>query len=588
MIDIKPLKRNFLPEDFNVTTWAAIKPFTDDVLSRDIQSLEEFKRLIDDQNEISALLSDEGAVRYDHTSINTKDEEAEKALNYFIEEIEPELAVYNDLLNKKIVTNPFAEQYNEPGFSIWLSGMKDDVRIFREENIELGTQISLKANEVNAIHGGWKVQIDGKALTTSEANNILSGTDRTKRKQASDALMQTVAQDKDALDGLFDGMLSLRKDMAKNAGFDNFVDYAFTSLSRHDYSVQDCRDFHTSIVENVLPLVKKSQIMRKQQMGLETLYPYDLAVDPLGRTALVVCKDEADFINKTQNMFDAVDPFFGDSFRLLNDNNRLDVMARANKKQGGYMMPMYGTNVPFILMNATNNLDDLVTMVHEGGHAIHEISMTDKKLAAYRNYPSEVAELGSMTMELLTMDHWDKFFNNKEDLARAKREHLEEIITMLPWISIVDEFQQDLYITKDQSIEGRHKLWQEKCDKYSTGEVDVLPGMYGHANRNSWHKQNHIFERPFYYIDYGIAQLGALQIWRNYKENPEQAVQQYKDAMALGYTKSMAEIYETAGAKFDFSSKMVKELMTFVGDEITKLHEIEMAEHKKNNPLLPL
>jgi oligoendopeptidase F len=585
MIEINSLKRNFLPADFKITTWDHITPYADDLIGREINSLEDFTQFLKDENELSTILKDEDARREVQKTLDINDKEAKERYEYFVEHIKPSVAVYSDKLSKKIVASHYAAEYEEPGFAIYLRGLQDNICLFREENISLDTEVSLMGNEVDNIQGNWQVEMDGENLTLSDVDNILSGTDRAKREKAWQTMTDVISKDNDKLDKIFDEMFGLRAQIGKNADFKNYRDYKFLELGRYDYTVDDCRKFHNGIAEHVVPLIREMYKSRKELMGIDTLYPYDLAVDPLGRPALVAFKGGEDFLNKTQEVFDKTDPFFGDAFRASREAGQVDAMARPGKQQNAYMTNFYESNIPFIFMNGTNNADDIVTMAHEGGHAIHEVSMAKLPMIAYRSYPSEIAELGSMTMELVTMDNWDVFFNNKEDLFRAQREHLEGIIISLPWISMVDEFQEDIYEQVDPTIEGRQETWIKLNDKYSTNEVEAESGLYsGHPWRNNWRRQLHIFNLPFYYIDYGVAQMGALQVWRNYKQDPEKALTQYKDAMALGYTKSLPEVYEAAGVKFDFSPSAIKELMDFVGTEITNLREQEMIEYKKNNP----
>ena len=245
--------------------------------------------------------------------------------------------------------------------------------------------------------------------------------------------------------------------------------------------------------------------------------------------------------------------------------------SKEGKAPGGYNYPLYESGIPFIFMNAVGSPRDLVTMMHEGGHAVHSFLSRDLKLASFKSCPSEVAELASMSMELISMDHWDVFYKNPEDLKRAKIEHLEDIVATLPWIAIIDKFQHWIYENPKHSVEERNQAWLEIEKEFSNGVTDWT-GCED-SLKYSWHKQLHLFEVPFYYIEYGMAQLGALAIWRNYKLDPSKAIEQYKEALKLGYTKGIKEIYKTAGIEFNFSAEYISELADFLNTELESIQK---------------
>jgi oligoendopeptidase F len=250
-------------------------------------------------------------------------------------------------------------------------------------------------------------------------------------------------------------------------------------------------------------------------------------------------------------------------------NGLFDVESRMGKAPGGYNYPLAETGAPFIFMNSANSLRDLTTMVHEGGHAIHTFLTADLELNDFKHCPSEVAELASMSMELISMDNWDVYFDNEEDLNRAKKEQLADVLKTLPWVAVIDQFQHWIYTNPDHNAADREAAFKQIYTRFGAGFADWTE--YDQQFGNLWQKQLHLFEVPFYYIEYAIAQLGAIAVWKNYKENPTKALEQYLAALTLGYTKPMNEIYETAGIKFDFSAAYIKELAMFVKNELNKL-----------------
>lgn len=569
MLDIKPRARIFIPEKLMINSWDDIAHYAKDLQERPLETLDAFQKFLDDRNELDAVLLEDGAWRYINMTCNTADKEIEERYQYFVEHIGPQSQELDNALNKRVADSAFAEQVPDSGFALALRGLKVALDIYRPENASLMTQEQQISAESVKLRGAMSVTLDGEELTMQQAGDRLYWLDRSKREEAWRAMSERRYQDHQAFSDIYARLVSVRDAIAKNAGCDHYRDYAFVSKLRYDYTPQDCFAFHEAVEHDIIPLIRDTQLKRKADMGLDTLRPWDNAVDSLGRAPLKTFENADDLIAKSKIMFARTDPLFRDTVETMHAMDRLDLASRKNKGPGGYMHPMCVSKIPFIFMNATHQMQDMVTFVHEIGHTIHEIQMAPLRLIAYTSYPMEVAELGSMTMELLTMDHWDVFFPDEQECIRAKREHLESIIGFFPWMAQVDLFQHEVYTKPDMTHEQRHETFDAIQKRFSIGVTDwsgFEPWL-----RTAWQRQGHIFEMPFYYLEYGMAQLGALQIWRNYKRDPQKALQQYKDAMALGYTKSIPEIYETAGARFDFSRETVKELMDFVRAELDAL-----------------
>lgn len=372
------------------------------------------------------------------------------------------------------------------------------------------------------------------------------------------------------LDELYTELIHLRHQIAVNAGFENYRDYKFEELGRFDYTKEDCFDFHRAIKEEIVPIVKEFYAKQAKQLGKDKLNPWDTEVDPLGRAPLKPFTTGEDLLQKSIQVFDKVDPYFGDCLRKMEEINHLDLESKEGKSPGGYNYPLYEIGIPFIFMNAVGTHRDMVTMLHEGGHAVHSFLSRDLKLTGFKTLPSEVAELASMSMELITMDYWNIFFENEEDVHRAIEEQLETVLKILPWIATIDEFQHWVYEHPTHPVEERHEKWMSLLEDYGTGIVDW--SGYEEFQRISWQRQLHLFEVPFYYIEYGMAQLGALSVWKNSKIDFKNAVDNYKNALKLGYTKSIPEIYKTAGIRFDFSQMNVKELAEFIKKALPSTH----------------
>ena len=377
------------------------------------------------------------------------------------------------------------------------------------------------------------------------------------------------AEDTDALNDLYSELIRLRHQVAINAGFKNYRDYKFAELGRFDYTVQDCFDFHDSISKAILPLAENADRERKKAMKLDALKPWDTEVDVEGKPALKPFSSASELIDKSIECFNLIQPDFGNYLEIMKEMAYLDLDSRIGKAPGGYNYPLYEIGVPFIFMNSVGTHRDLVTMVHEGGHAIHSFVTRDLLITDFKSTPSEVAELASMSMELISMEHWGVFFTDAADLKRAKKEQLDKSLKTLLWIAAVDKFQHWIYENPTHTVEERMVQWTTVIDQFTSKEID-FSGL-DDVRARGWQGQLHIFEVPFYYIEYGMAQLGAIAVWRNYKKDPAKALKEYEAALRLGYTKSIPEIYKTAGIEFNFSPAYVKELAEFVKSELDKL-----------------
>lgn len=560
-------QRRFLPDKFKVTSWQLLEPFFTQLLNREINSKHELEEWLKDRSELEAFVSEDMAWRYVRMTCDTENKELEQAYLFFVTEIEPNISPLNDQLNKKMMSNKFINELDHDKYFIYLRGVKKEMEIFREENIPLMAEIATESQKYGSIVGSMTVEIDGKELTLQQASNYLKNPDRAKREKAFLKINEKRMAHAAELDELFNRLISLRHKVAVNAGFENFRDYMFAALGRFDYTPQDCFDFHEAIQKEVLPLVKQFNSKREQELGFK-IRPWDTEVDTKNRPALEPFTSGADLLDKTVKCFRKVDDYFAWCIETMDNMNRLDLESRKGKAPGGYNYPMAETSVPFIFMNAASSTRDVETMVHEGGHAVHSFLSKDLELSAFKNCPSEVAELASMSMELISYDGQDEFYRTPEDFNRAKEEHLEGIIKILPWIATIDKFQHWIYTHPAHTSEERKTYWLELSKEFGTGMVDW--SGFENIRAYTWQKQLHLFEVPFYYIEYGMAQLGALAVWKNYISNKQKAVQQYKEALSLGYTKTIGDIYKTAGIEFNFSAAYIKKLMEFVKSQLTE------------------
>jgi len=560
--------RTYIPQDLTIT-WESLEPLFTELKNREIKSAEELEAWLRDRSELEAALEEDFAWRYIKMSCDTANEELVKNFQYFAEEIEPKVSPLSNELNKKFVESPFMDDLDKEKFFVYSRAIKKALEIYREENIELFTQLQVKQQKYQGITGAMSVEINGQEYTLEQASIFIKDLNREVRENAWKTIQQRRLIDKDDLNMLFDELIKLRNQVALNAGFENYRDYMFQALGRFDYTPQDCYDFANAIEKEIVPILREQAEKRREALGLGILKPWDLEVSVSGKSALKPFNSGAELIDKSIACFNAIDEKLGEKLAIMKANNLFDVESRKGKAPGGYNYPLAETGAPFIFMNSANSLRDLTTMVHEGGHAIHTFLTANLELNDFKHCPSEVAELASMSMELISMDNWAVYFDNEEDLIRAKKEQLADVLKTLPWVAVIDQFQHWIYTNPDHTAADREETFKQIYNRFGAGFADWtdLQKEFG----NGWQKQLHLFEVPFYYIEYAIAQLGAIAVWKNYKENPEKALEQYLAALALGYTKPMNEIYETAGIKFDFSADYVKELADFVKEELEKL-----------------
>ncbi|MCF0057864.1 M3 family oligoendopeptidase [Dyadobacter sp. CY356] len=562
-------KRVFIGEEFELKKWDDLQPFYDNLKNREINSASDLRQWFLDRSELESYLSENFAWRYIRQTCDTANSGLINALQFFITEIQPKLAEYGNELDKKAVESPYLNDLTDQGFSVTIRGMKKAIALFREENIPLQTEMQTEERRYGAIAGAMTVTLDGEEMTLQKASDRLQSSDRSVREEAWRTIAERRFQDHEVLDELLNKLVTLRDQVGKNAGFDNYRDYMFAAMGRFDYTPQDCFNFHDSVKEAVVPLLNDMATSRKEALHVDQLRPWDTKVDPKGLPPLKPFESGEELLDKTIRCFSRLDPFLGNCLQIMKNMKHLDLESRKGKAPGGYNYPLEEIGVPFIFMNATSNLRDMVTLLHEGGHAVHSLVTRDLALNSFKHTPSEVAELASMSMELITMDFWDEFFDNDADLKRAKIQHLESIIETLPWVATVDKFQHWMYENPQHTAEERTNAWIEIYNQF-TDKVMDWAGLEN-LQKYLWQRQLHIYEVPFYYIEYGIAQLGAIGVWKNYRENPEKGLKGYLNALKMGYTAPITEIYQAANIPFDFSKNYITELMQFVQSELERL-----------------
>ena len=567
------MESRFAPDDLDASKWENIEPFLDNLIQRKINSSNCIEGLIRDESQLSEIISETRARTYINMTSQTDNQEYQKAWGDFVENIQPKLSEYNDIINKKIINNDFVDDLPKR-YEIMLRGIKSDIKIFREENIPLQTRLSILGTKYNEIRGKQTVFFEGEEKTLPMMAIYQESTDRDIRESAWRATTSRILQDEEEVSIIFEEMINLRNKIAINSGFKGFQEYMFAAMHRFDYSIDDCLEFHDSIEYSCMPLKHQMNDLRKQKLELEKLRPWDSSVDIDGKEPLKPFINADELIDGCSRIFHLMSKELGDFFDLLKENDCLDLESRKGKAPGGYQYYLQKSRMPFIFMNAAGTQRNLETMIHEAGHAFHSFYSGHLDLINERDSPIEFAEVASMSMELLTHPYWEEFYE-KEDAERARIKHLKGIIQFMPWMATIDSFQNWIYKNPNHTRAERVGKWLEIQERFGSKiEYDGINSEGENLEKireTSWQLQGHLFGAPFYYVEYGIAQLGALQLWKFHKEDNEKALRLYKNGLSLGYTKGLTELFAASGLKMAFSKDHVGKLIQEVSAQLQEV-----------------
>ncbi|MEE2747018.1 MAG: M3 family oligoendopeptidase [Candidatus Thermoplasmatota archaeon] len=554
-------------EGLDATKWSEIEPHYQDFLNREIDSAASLEDWLLELGRFDAYVGETGSMLYVKMTCDTENEEIKQAYLDFVDNIQPELAKMGDLLNRKLAECPYAESLNQEEYNVLLRDTRMDLALFREENIPLGTELTKLGVRHKEISAAMTVEFDGEERTMQQMGKYLQVNERETREAAYRSVGKRRFEDADEMDEIYDKMIALRHQVAQNAGYQNYRDYIFDAKHRFDYSPADCEAFHDAVEAICVPLMRDIDEERRKNLGLETLRMWDMGHDVHGREPLKPFNKVEEMVAGTSRMFHRLSPELGTFFDSLRDGTSLDLDSRKGKAPGGYQLQRDHSRKPFIFMNATGLQRDLETMVHEAGHAFHSIYADDLPLVDYRSAPLEFCEVAAMSMEMLTYDFLDEFYT-KEDANRAVREHLEGVVSILAWIATIDAFQHWVYTNPEHTKNERHTKWLELGDRFGS----ILDWSdFEEWRKVGWQKQIHLFSYPFYYIEYGIAQLGALQMWLQYRENPDEALSNYANAMRLGGSRPLPNLFSAGGMNFDFGRTTVQGLIDAVREELSTL-----------------
>jgi oligoendopeptidase F len=559
------------PDQFTDAHWEDIKPLYDELLARPLDPGDEvgIEQWLDDWDALDSALMEASSIANVQASIDTTDPRKEEAYLRFSSEIGPQAAELRVKLGKKLLDTG----YRREDLETTLRRLKTSMEIFREENIPLEQELQKLNARYNKATGGMTVEWEGEEVPLPRLNPFMLDPDRSVRERAWRLQFKPYIEQRDDLADIFDAQLEARQQLARNAGFENYRDYTFESKYRYDYTPEDCETFHASVEQTFVPAIARRLEQRKAQMGLDTLRPWDVGPDPFGRPALRPYSSIEEMNAKSQDIFTKVDPVFGDYFGMMRNEDLLDLDSRKGKRPGGFCTSFPYRKRPFIFMNASGVGSDVRTLLHEAGHAFHGFEASKLPYVFQRHAGSEMAEVASMAMELLSSPYLreaDGGFYNDEDYIRARSEHLDGVLSIFAWVATVDAFQHWIYTdpaARDRDARDAKfvEIWQRFDPGLDWSGLD--------AERTArWYKQLHIFLYPFYYIEYAIAQLGALQVWRNSLRDQAKATADYRAALALGGSRPLPELFGAAGARLIFDAEGMQELVSLIEGQLAEIN----------------
>ena len=558
--------RKFVPALVNWSDWKQIEPLFDALEKRGLEckSTEEFEQWLLDSSELMAALDEESSRRYIAMTCHTDNADAEKAYLHFVEHIEPNLKPRQFKLSEIYLKHPARKQLPKQRYEVFDRDRQVHVDLFRQENVPLQTEEAKLGQQYQKLTGSLTVQFRGEEKTLVQMGRYLEEPDRAVRQEAWELVARRRLQEAEKFEDIFEKLVKFREQIARNAGFKNYLEYAFKDMRRFDYTPEDCLKFHGAIEKEIMPLNRALQAKRRKDLGLEKLRPWDLAVDPFNRPPLRPFEKVEDMVAKTQKIFERMDHDLAQGFNTMQTMRLLDLANRKGKAPGGYQSTLNEARLPFIFMNAVGVHRDVETILHEAGHAFHALATRNEDLYSYRSAPIEFCEVASMSMELLGDEFIEEFYA-PEDGKRARREHLEGIIKFFPWMATIDAFQIWIYQNPGHSPRDRTAFWLKLVQRFGD---DVDWTGYEDVRAHAWHRQLHVFLHPFYYVEYGIAQLGALQVWANSKKDKAKALNAYKRGLALGGSRPLPELFQAADCRLAFDTGTIKPLVDLVRREL--------------------
>jgi len=555
----REFKRRYLPQDMKFV-WDDLNRVFEELDSRPLSSEADLESWLLDEAELDAYLYEQRAVRYFNSTRQTDNPNYTKAYEEYTEFYEPKLKLASFKLLQRYVASQFRGQLPGQVYGLEDRRRQSAVSIFREENVDLEKKDSGLSQEYYRTTGAMTVSFRGQERTLEQMSKFYEVPNRAVREEAWRLSSGRALVDSEALDSIYSEMVALRDKAASNSGFDNYRDYIFVKKDRFDYTPADCEEFHKGVEEAIVPLSRDIDRARAERMGIDVLRPWDLEVDPAGREALRPFDQVPALMSGTARVLARVDTELSSYFQRMVDLQLLDLESRKGKAPGGYQEELSEVRLPFIFMNAVGKEEDVRTLLHECGHSFHTFLMRKAMLPFFNggaNMPNEFSEVASMTMEIITGEHYEGVFYNREDAKRSNWKEAVENVKLFTWVATIDAFQHWVYTHPVHSKDERAKAWVATFNRFCG--LESYEGLES-SRAYRWQRQLHLFEVPFYYIEYGIALTGALGIWSRYRNNPKDAIEAYKSALSLGCARSLPELFEAAGVEWGFGPATLRRI----------------------------
>ena len=547
----RDFKRRYLSEGLKFE-WEDLSRVFDELASRPLGSTTELEKWMADEAELSAFISEQRALLYINTTRQTDNPDYTKAYERFLEELEPKIKVASFGLLKRYVASPYRAGLPKEVYALEDKRRQAAFSIFRPENVELEKDDSTLAQKYFRIIGGMTVEFRGQERTLQQMSRFYEETDRKVREDAWRLADGRALKDREALDDIYGELVKLRDRVARNSGFANYMEFVFVQKDRFDYTPEDCVRFHDAVEEYMVPLSRELDRERQEKLGIDELRPWDLKVDPEGRPPLSPFDDTSGLVKGAVKVVGQVDPQLSSYFGRMVDFQLLDLESRKGKAPGGYQNELSELKLPFIFMNAAKRDGDVRVLLHESGHSFQTFLMRDKGLPFFNanaNLPMEIAEVASTSMELMSGEHYEGTFYDSEGAKRSNREEAIGNVKLFTWVATIDAFQHWVYTHPQHTGEERAEAWVKTFNRFCG--LESYRGLET-SRTYRWQRQLHLYEVPFYYIEYGIALTGALGIWSQYRKNRKDALESYKRALSLGASKPLPELFRSAGLEWDF------------------------------------
>lgn len=547
--------------------WSNIAPYYQSLQDADLNEAT-IDHWLKQWTEISDFLGEIDNRLYVAVTLNTADKTAEQRVQRFAREIMEPCRAAEDGLRQKLLASGLVPA----GMETPVKMARAESEIFRTANLPRFTQMVELGQEYDKICGARSVTWDGEEVTLAQIDLALEESDRSRREAAWRLKHDRILADREALNGLWGRMKAVRHEIAQEAGKPTFTQYMWAALHRFDYTEEDCASFRKAILETVVPAAREVYRSRKEALGLDSLKPWDLDVDPLGAEPLRPFQDEAELTEKSRRLFARIDSQLATWFDDMVTSRLIDLFSRKNKSDGGYCTSFPRSKQPFVFMNAVGSHDDLQTLIHEAGHCFHVYSTNHLPYSQQTHVGSEFAEVASMGMEMLAQPHLGEFYDEK-DSARAQIQHLEKCLLFWPYMAVVDGFQHWAYAAGEAGNDPAacDAEWSRLWDLYMAG-IDYS-GLED-IKATGWHRKLHIFQVPFYYVEYGLAQMGAVQVWLNARRDEAEAVRKYREALALGCTVGLPKLFEAAGGRFAFDTATLGSLVDAMTGQLAELRKV--------------